>query len=403
MALNFPANPAAQTPVNTYSPTSTPFANTDNNLTYVFDGVKWGTTGSPPFLLNSGGTMTGPLTVPTLTATDTTTGSLITGSLNGGPLAGMRNRIINGDMRIDQRAAISPIATTTSAYTVDRWQLHYTNAGGVQVSQSNAAPANFTNSLLFDITGPDVSVGASDYALLMQKIEGFNISDLGWGTSSAQTTTLSFWVMSTTPGIYCAAIRNGAMNRSYVAEYSISSANIWEKKIITIPGDTIGAWSTINGVGMEVIFTFQCGATYQTSPNSWKSGNHLATSNQTNLYSSASNEIRITGVQFEPGTVATPFERRSFGTEASLCFRYFSNNAVYGGGWAGGAGNYRVGSTAITPMRTIPTIIVSSSSGSNVNGQVADMITSVLIGFYSYVPVAGAFHNNIYFSASAEL
>lgn len=361
MALNFPTNPAAQTPINTYSPTSTPDTNTDNNLTYVFDGVKWTTSGSPPFLMKSGGTMTGTLTVPTLNATDTTTGTLATGSLNGGPLAGARNRIINGDMRINQRNAV---VSTTATYTIDRWGLYFSNGGTVQVSQSQDAPSTFTHSLLFDITGVDSSVAVGDYAYVVQFIEGLNTSDLAWGTSSAQTVTLSFWVKSTATGTYCVSLGNGAGNRSYVSEYTISMANTWQKKTITVPGDTSGTWLTDTGKGMSVRFTFMCGTNYQTTPNAWVTGNYVGTNGQTNLYSSTSNECRITGVQLETGNTTTPFERRSYTTELTLCQRYCwvfgnTNNSIFGTGYEDNQIGRVVSSLPVT-MRSSPTLQSSS-------------------------------------------
>jgi hypothetical protein len=246
-------------------------------------------------------------------------------SINGGPLAGTRNRIINGDMRIDQRAAI---VTTNGAYTVDRWQLGFATTGAMQCAQSSDAPASFSASLLFDVTTADTSIAAGEYGVLTQYIEGLNTSDLAWGTASAQTATLSFWVKSTTTGTYCVSFRNSGNNRSYVATYSVVSANTWEYKTITVPGDTSGTWLGTNAVGISILFSFAIGSTFQTTAGSWQAGNFLGTSAQTNLLASTANEIRITGVQLEPGTVATPFERRSYGQELALCQRYYEQ--IYG-------------------------------------------------------------------------
>ena len=288
-----------------------------------------------------------------------------TSALNGGPLAGLRNRIINGDMRIDQRAAV---VTTHNAYTVDRWHLAFATTGAMQCAQSSDAPASFSASLLFDVTTADTSIAAGEYGVLAQYIEGLNVSDFAWGTASAQTATLSFWVKSTTTGTYCVSFRNSGNNRSYVATYSVVSANTWEYKTITVPGDTSGTWLGTNAVGISIIFSFATGSTFQTTAGSWQAGNFLGTSAQTNLLASTANEIRITGVQLEPGTVATPFERRSFGQELALCQRYFYKPSVsyteqsYGGGV--GAGTF----TQIyfpTQMRATPTITAAWSSGVN--------------------------------------
>ena len=244
-------------------------------------------------------------------------------SLNGGPIAGTRNRIINGDMRIDQRATV---ATTNDTYVTDRWQLSFSTTGAIQAAQSGDFPATFSQSLLFDVTTADTSIAAGEFAGFFHYIEGLNTADFAWGTASAQTVTLSFWVKSTTTGTYCVNFGNSANNRAYIAEYSIAAANTWEKKTITIVGDTTGTWLTSTGRGVRVSFIFACGSTYHATANSWGAGNFFATSNQVNLLASATNEIRITGVQLEPGSTATPFERRSYGQELALCQRYYEKS-----------------------------------------------------------------------------
>jgi hypothetical protein len=282
-------------------------------------------------------------------------------SLNGGPIAGSRNRIINGDCRIDQRASI---VTTTGFYFTDRWIVYANTTGAYQCAQSGVAPAGFTNSILFDVTTADTSIGASEFALISQTIEGLNTSDFSWGSASAQAVTLSFWVNSTTTGTYYVSIRNSAGNRSYIAEYSVSSASTWERKTITVPGDTSGTWLTTNGAGIILTFTFAAGSTYQTTAGSWQAGNFLGTSAQTNLLASTANEIRITGVQLEPGTVATPFERRSYGAELALCQRYFwkSTGTLVIAGQTTGAYGQQQSMILPVEMRATPTVSVPSGS-----------------------------------------
>ena len=236
-------------------------------------------------------------------------------------MSGFRNRIINGNCQIDQRAVV---ATTNDAYFTDRWQVSASTTGAYQCSQSSDAPTGFAHSLVFDVTTADTSIAASEFAIIQQHIEGSSISDLSWGSASAQTVTLSFSVKATTTGTYCVALRNSANNRAYVAEYSVVSANTWERKTITISGDTSGTWLTTNGRGISVSFSFAAGSTYQTTAGSWQAGNFLGTSSQTNLLALTSNEIRVTGVQLEPGPAATPFEARPIGTELALCQRYYA-------------------------------------------------------------------------------
>jgi len=303
-----------------------------------------------------------------------------------------KNRIINGDMRIDQRAAI---VTTNSSYIVDRWQLGFVTTGAIQCAQSSDGPTGYSNSLLFDVTTADTSIAAGEYGLLQQLVEGLNTSDFAWGTASAQTVTLSFWVKSTTTGTYCVSFRNSAANRSYVATYSVASANTWEYKTITVAGDTSGTWLTTNVVGISIAFCFAVGSTFQTTAGAWQAGNFLGTSAQTNLLASASNEIRITGVQLEAGSVATPFERRSYGQELALCQRYYAKsndpitNATDGGGtFYAFTVSEAAGRCAFpVPMRASPTIVTFDNTGTSGSGNVhvaaSGNITGVSTGWIS--------------------
>ena len=258
------------------------------------------------------------------------TSNLQTSALNGGPLAGTRNRIINGDMRIDQRNAGAAVTVNNSAafYATDRWfGFGMTTAGVFTLNRSTSSPTGFTNSLAATCTTADASIAAGDRYFVNQAIEGFNAADLGFGAAGAQAVALSFWVQSSLTGTYCATLINSAGDRSYVAEYSIAVANTWEYKTIYIPGDTTGTWLSDNNIGVGVRFTLATGTTYQTTANAWAAGNFNATSNQVNwMSSSSSRTFRITGVQLEPGTVATPFERRSYGQELALCQRYFEKS-----------------------------------------------------------------------------
>lgn len=264
-------------------------------------------------------------TEPNLFVVDAGTDEVRVKNLNGGALAGTRNRIINGAMRINQRAAA---ATTSGSYAVDRWALGFVTTGAISLSSSTTVPTGFSNSLLFDVTTADTSIAAGEFANVLHVIEGFNISDFGFGAAGALPITVSFWIRSTTTGTYCASFSNSGNSRSYVATYTVDAANTWERKTITIPGDTSGTWLTDNGIGLEVRFAFAAGSTFQTTAGSWQAGNYVATSAQTNLLASASNEAYITGVQLELGSVATPFERRSFGQELALCQRYYQKGVA---------------------------------------------------------------------------
>jgi hypothetical protein len=302
------------------------------------------------------------------------TSNLQTSALNGGPLAGTRNRIINGDMRIDQRNAGAAVTVNNSAafYATDRWfGFGMTTAGVFTLNRSTSSPTGFTNSLAATCTTADASIAAGDRYFVNQAIEGFNAADLGFGAAGAQAVALSFWVQSSLTGTYCATLINSAGDRSYVAEYSIAVANTWEYKTIYIPGDTTGTWLSDNGIGVGVRFTLATGTTYQTTANAWAAGNFNATSNQVNwMSSSSSRTFRITGVQLEPGTVATPFERRSYGQELALAQRYYQ---VFGDLNLTISGRSTNASTTVMPivfrttMRTAPTVAGTLTVGSGLS------------------------------------
>jgi len=239
----------------------------------------------------------------------------------------MRNRIINGAMMIDQRnAGASVTPTTDSTYTLDRWSARLT-AGSKYSVQQNAGsvtpPAGFTN-YLGATSLAATSLGSTDYYLLQQSIEGFNFADLGWGTASASTVTLSFWVRSSLTGTFGGSLLNSASNRSYPFTYSISSANTWTQISVTIAGDTTGTWiGATNGTGIRLYFGLGVGSTYSGTAGSWSGSTYLSATGATSVVATNAATFYITGVQLEEGTTATPFEQRLYGTELALCYRYY--------------------------------------------------------------------------------
>jgi hypothetical protein len=296
---------------------------------------------------------------------------------------GMRNRIINGDMRIDQRNAGASVTPTTSQYTLDRWQAFLPEvASKFSVQQSSTAPNSFINSLLVTSTSA-YSVGASERFGIRQMIEGLNVSDLAWGTANAQTVTLSFWVRSSLTGTFGGAISNNANDRSYPFSYTISTANTWEQKTITVAGDTTGTWLTTNGMGMRIIFGLGVGSTYSGTAGTWASANYASATGATSVVATNGATLYITGVQLEVGSTATPFERRMYGNELVLCQRYFcktfsidtapANNAGSTGALKGAT---RHGSSSEpsanwkfpVSMRTNPTVTLYNT-GSGTAGQ----------------------------------
>jgi hypothetical protein len=238
---------------------------------------------------------------------------------------GFVNRIINGDMRIDQRnaGAAVTIANDANIYTVDRWQVVESSGCVLSAQQVTDAPSGFVNSHKLTVTTAAGSIGASDVGFFQQRIEGTNVSDLAWGTASAKTITLSFWVKSSITGSFSGAIVNGGNNRSYPFTYSISAANTWEQKSVTIAGDTTGTWLTNNSVGLRLTFDIGSGSSRRGTASTWASANYDGVTGAAEIVTTLNATWYITGVQLEVGSVATPFERRPYGTELALCMRYF--------------------------------------------------------------------------------
>ena len=296
---------------------------------------------------------------------------------------GFKNRIINGAMVIDQRNAGASVTQTTSVvYTVDRWSC-YGSATSKFTVQRNAAsvtpPVGFTNYL--GVTSSSAySVGASEFFFIQQVIEGFNIADFGWGSANAATVTLSFWVRSSLTGTFGGTISNGATNRVYPFTFTISSANTWEQKTVTVVGDTTGTWSTDNTGGVVVNFNMGAGASVSGTAGAWSGSTLRAPTGATSVVATNGATFYITGVQLERGSTATSFDFRSIGTELALCQRYFSMSYPQGTApgtattsglvgaaaqFAGGAGGSLASISYPVQMRSTPTISLWDGAGTS--------------------------------------
>jgi hypothetical protein len=290
--------------------------------------------------------------VPTLTASgdDTNIGfeliskgtGEITANVNGKDVFNassnfaFKNRIINSAMVIDQRNAGA--SGTASAYTVDRWYYNASQASKGTWQQNAGAvtpPAGYKNYLGFTSSSA-YSVLTGDYFGLYQSIEGFNVADLGWGAAGASTVTLSFWVRSSLTGTFGGVIANSGFSRSYPFTYTISSADTWEQKSVTIAGDTSGTWLTTNGIGITANFGLGVGTTYSGTAGAWASANYSSATGATSVVGTNGATFYITGVQLEKGSTATSFDYRPFGTELQLCQRYYETSNGAGGKEASG-------------------------------------------------------------------
>ena len=308
---------------------------------------------------------------------------------------GFKNRIINGAMMIDQRNAGAAI--TATGYSVDRWQYAASVASKASVAQSTTVPSGFINSI--SVTSSSAyTVGSGEVFVLRQTVEGLNIADLGWGSASAATVTLSFVVRSSLTGTFGGALLNGAENRSYPFSFTISSANTWETKQITIAGDTSGTWLTTNGAGIKVTFGLGVGSTLSGAAGSWSGSTYYSATGATSVVGTSGATFYITGVQLEKGSTATSFDYRPYGTELALCQRYYEtvkgfSGTRYSDNYITATGYYKVS------KRATPTTSFSVNIAGTVNLDYGDLDS---FGWYILAP-SNNFTARITCTATAEL
>jgi len=375
------------------------------NATGVSTIATLNVTQSNPTNLN----VSGVTTTATLRATSivgVTTAGITTAyisSINQSQIGGRRNLIYNGEAMVDQRgSASSPVTFADSSYFADRWRCQITGSVTATVSQSGigvttTSDGSFQKSLNVTCTTSSTP-SAGHHASIGQRLERTDVSCLGWGTSSALPVTLSFYVRSSKTGIYSISILGGdGANYGYVFEYTISSANTWQKVTKTITGPTVGTWTPGTVTGLYLNFILNNGGSGSagtlSSLDTWTAGNYYAGSpNNVNFFDTNGTTFYITGVQLEVGTVATPFERRSYGQELALCERYYWRLTSAGAPTLWGA--------AISPgsdanlivylqgprQRTTPT--VSSSGASTLGTWPAQSGGSMILGssYYSIGP-----------------
>jgi len=308
-------------------------------------------------------------------------------------VTGFKNRIINGNMVIDQRnAGASVTITANPQYTLDRWFAGVTVASKFSVQQNSAAvtpPAGFIK-YLGVVSLAATTPGASDNYYLEQGIEGFNIADLGFGAAGASSVTISFWVRSSLTGTFGAAIANAGGNRSYPFNYTISSANTWTQITQTIPGDTTGTWATDNALGLRLRFGLGAGANFQGTAGAWGTANAVTTTTAINVVATNGATFYITGVQLEKGSTATSFDYRPYGTELALCQRYYqqSRATAADNGASAATKVYFVPVNFNVAMRAAPTITYTAITSTLVSSRTAINISE--FGFTHQVVASGS-------------
>jgi hypothetical protein len=323
-----------------------------------------------------------------------TTGITLAGQFDSASSFGFKNRIINGAMVIDQRRAGASVTPADGNYLVDRWLASLSVASKYSVQQNAGSvtpPAGFTSYL--GVTSLSAyTVGAAESFSLIQFIEGFNVSDFGFGAAGASSVTLSFWVRSSLTGNFGGALTNGAVNRSYPFSFAISTANTWEQKSITIAGDTTGTWATNNTSGMGVWFSLGAGSSTTGTANTWAGSGLRAPTGSTSVVGTNGATFYITGVQLEKGSTATSFDYRPYGTELALCQRYYykiknntgtAGNAPFGSGVAQTTTLARIFVPFPVTMRTFPTALEQTGTASDYRTITSSSIACTSVPTYS--------------------
>ena len=329
-------------------------------------------------------------------------------TLGAGNASIMKNRIINGAMVISQYNGTSSVTPAADAYVIDRWKAFMTQASKYSVQQnagSVATPVGFNNYLGATSTSA-YSVGATDYFMLSQAIEGFNTADLGWGTANAKTVTLSFQVYSSLTGTFGGAVQNSANSRSYPFSYSIPTANTWTTISVTIAGDTTGTWiGATNGTGINLRFSLGMGSTYSGTAGSWSGSTYFSATGATSVVGTSGATFYITGVQLEVGSSATGYEYKQYGQELALCQRYYEQQTsslyMFLATGTSGTVNKFGNITWACQKRIQPTCTITISS----NGSSGTIYPYGLISAHAYILGTDTVSDSIItaYTASAEL
>ena len=314
-------------------------------------------------------------------------------------IRGRRNLIINGAMQVAQRGTSSTAVTAGGYYTVDRYRLSY-NDGLDELQftqeQSTDAPTGFSNSLKLTVTTAETTLAAAERVRLQQRIEGQNLQHLKYGTSDAEYLTLSFYVKSNVTGTYGIHLDNDDSARGVCATYTINVANTWEKKTVSIAGDTTGSFNNDNDRALDISWVLVAGTDYTsgTLATSWESNTNAnnAPSGQVNLVDTVSNSWQITGVQLEVGDTATPFEHHNYGDELAKCQRYYQRiwfraNNIF----TDYTGTQYATQSLVNSVRTNGTVTNNISTGANIT---VDSMVIINQNTLEIVCTSAGAHNN---------
>jgi hypothetical protein len=332
----------------------------------------------------------------------------------GTGLAQNNNRIINGGFMIDQRNNGVAITGTSASFIADRWQYYFVApattvpalVANLQTQTANPGPpvaAKYSG--LWNCTTAHPTVAIGDFAYIVQKVEGYSITDL-----IGQTFTLSFWVRSSKIGTHCVALKNDPVTHTYIATYTVNAANAWEYKTVTITNglpNTI-TWNITNGIGLFLSWALMAGVTYQSTAGAWNAGIFLGTSAQVNLGDAVANTFLLTGVQLFPGATVPTFENRSITTETQLCQRYYQSTTAnspsrqYLTNAAITTSRVNAGFLFPVPMRTAPTVTIYAGTTTTAGAVAAYNAAGVAIGT-TYAPVATYVGGYAYLEGSVSL
>jgi hypothetical protein len=304
-------------------------------------------------------------------------------ALTNRPLSN-RNIVINGAMTVVQRNANTTSITTTGYYSPDRFNIELGSASGTwtmnvdSVGVNRAGPNEFGNSCNLIVTTANTNLGTGGYVIFSQLVEGLNLQQVKKGTANAESLTVSFWAKSSNTGTFICELYDNDNSRQCSQSYTISTAGTWEKKVITFPADTTGRFDNDNALSLYLTFFLASGTTFTSGilNTTWASvTNANRAVGQLNLANRAGNYIAITGVQMETGTVATPFEMRSIGTELALCQRYYwqqggGSYTRFGGGIAIGRSSTVAMTAPFFPvaMRAFPTVSSINLGSTSIGG-----------------------------------